>query len=125
MVTVECISSKAPTLIRVYYNLKVYELFDIFTCHSTEKLLHRKCGPPTLSLSLSRSRSLSLPLRGCLKFNVSCSCRCSCSCCNNCCNWVTANRFSVAAVRSNYEMFSGENIKKNRPDLEQFIIQFR
>lgn len=55
MVTVECISSKAPTLIRVYYNLKVYELFDIFTCHSTEKLLHRKCGPPTLSLSLSLS----------------------------------------------------------------------
>lgn len=64
MVTVECISSKAPTLIRVYYNLKVYELFDIFTCHSTEKLLHRKCGPPTLSLSLSLAldhyRSLSV-----------------------------------------------------------------
>lgn len=64
MVTVECISSKAPTLIRVYYNLKVYELFDIFTSHSTEKLLHRKCGPPTLSLSLSLAldhyRSLSV-----------------------------------------------------------------
>lgn len=62
MVTVECISSKAPTLIRVYYNLKVYELFDIFTCHSTEKLLHRKCGPPTLSLSLALDhyRSLSV-----------------------------------------------------------------